>query len=1420
MNKKLLHFALTTLLLLIFITPHLDGWGQTYNLITSVDEITDGDYVIAAKVGDRYYALSNTFATQIAGSEITVTNNAITASDANGFVVTIAKDNNNRISISNGTDYLNCKNSATSFEVGNSAYMHDVTKQTSNGSFQIKHQSATRAIIYRAGTTNKFGNYSTTNVNGTEYFYVELFKYTAASTSPTITVNPSSVTVPNQVAGSYDGSQYATLEVEGSNLTGDVTLSLEDGDDSPFEMSTDPETWSSSLTLTKTGSSLTGEVSVRLKNLTVTGNYSDQIILSSNGANDVSVSVSGSVTNQTYTLEDVSTSAQGSVSFTPASPIEAGTTVTLTPNPTDAYTFSGTWKFYDSNMDEITSITVNANNQFTMPAQNLYVEAVFTVKQTFAITCNYDNTQGSVSANPASAYEGQTVTLTATPAQGYSLATLTAVGANDNPITITNNQFTMPGSAVTVTATFENVVVDVLDRALTDVTGTSYSAWSDKTSNSDAVYAGNSAGGNSSIQLRSSDNSGIITTTSGGKAKKVAVTWESHTTNGRTLQVYGKNTAYTAVTELYNTDNQGTLLGTIVYGSSTELTISGDYAYIGLRSSSGAMYLSEIRITWQPVTKYNVTCLTPTGGSIAADKATAAEGETVTLTATPADHYNLVSWTVLDGDAQTVTVTTDLTDPNKATFTMPASDVEVDATFVEDTKYTITIPAEIADYVTTDALQGNVAYEGEKLTITVTAPTGKVLETLSIKDADDNNVGFAPEVSAANDVYYFEMPASDITISATFADPATYTVTYYVNGVFSSSEQVVEGSQANLPATANVPTGYSFVGWTTDETVSTVVASFAPNGDASLYAVFAKTEPVMYTFTITTDDFNGTSYSANDGDHTVTATSSSGETMTVGYTTSNVMRANTSGVLSIQWRKNPAGIIYNTTDLGVINNINVAETTSGALTTIVGSTQQPDTEGSGGYFCIKNNGSDTGKASSVTVTFSKDKTYAYTSLIDVAAAFEMELIPATYLVTVKDGGVLTLTGANQGTAANLIIEDGGQLITTNAVAATLRKNISKYEGEKDNYYLIATPVAAGTGTEAVAIGTYDLYSYDEPTHYWMNAEAEGATLTTLTNGTGYLYANAADQTLEFVGTMKARGSHPTASLTAQATELTGFNLVGNPFPCNLNINELKVGTEAVSTIYQISDTEIGEVTVAQNTTIAPAEGFFVVATEGGTLHFEPQTEGSTANAVSDLLMEVRASERNAKLIDRVYVNFNQGSNVVKFQLNEANSKLYIPQGSKDYAVVRSQGEGELPVNFKADKNGAYTLSIRPENVEMDYLHLIDNLTGAEVDLLATPTYTFNAKKTDYASRFRLVFSTTGVEENGTETNASFAFFNGSEWVVNASDNATLEVIDMMGRTVLCKDVARSVGTDGMAQGVYVLRLVDGNSVKTQKIVVR
>ena len=133
-----------------------------------------------------------------------------------------------------------------------------------------------------------------------------------------------------------------------------------------------------------------------------------------------------------------------------------------------------------------------------------------------------------------------------------------------------------------------------------DASGNSYKDYSGIKLTSNAVYAAQASSGTGQyIQLRSNNNNaGIVTTVSGGKLKSVTITFNSKTTD-RKVQVYGKNEAYTAPTDLYDAATQGTLLKEIAANDESKtLTVEGDYAFVGLRSASGALYVDKIEVTW------------------------------------------------------------------------------------------------------------------------------------------------------------------------------------------------------------------------------------------------------------------------------------------------------------------------------------------------------------------------------------------------------------------------------------------------------------------------------------------------------------------------------------------------------------------------------------------------------------------------------------------------------------------------------------------------------------------------------------------------------------------------------------------------------------------------------------------------------
>ena len=63
----------------------------------------------------------------------------------------------------------------------------------------------------------------------------------------------------------------------------------------------------------------------------------------------------------------------------------------------------------------------------------------------------------------------------------------------------------------------------------------------------------------------------------------------------------------------------------------------------------------------------------------------------------------------------------------------------------------------------------------------------------------------------------------------------------------------------------------------------------------------------------------------------------------------------------------------------------------------------------------------------------------------------------------------------------------------------------------------------------------------------------------------------------------------------------------------------------------------------------------------------------------------------------------------------------------------------VELNYEVKHDGEYTLKMEAQSLRLDYLHLLDKQTGAEVDLLASPSYTFKAQTGDDASRFLLMF---------------------------------------------------------------------------------
>ena len=416
--------------------------------------------------------------------------------------------------------------------------------------------------------------------------------------------------------------------------------------------------------------------------------------------------------------------------------------------------------------------------------------------------------------------------------------------------------------------------------------------------------------------------------------------------------------------------------------------------------------------------------------------------------------------------------------------------------------------------------------------------------------------------------------------------------------------------------------------------------------------------------------------------------------------------------------------------------------------------------------------------------------------------------------TVAVAGQIYLNSAenNEEIEGGIVIEDGGQLQVNDTVTVNMQTNVNGYGRSSSNWYLIAPPVQqslapSNSHVSGVLEGSYDLYRFDgsQEGQEWRNYKQHQNDFV-FQNGYGYLVANSANVHPSFTGTVLPSNRNKTVAIAYDATKFGAWNLVGNPFTCDAYFNDGR-------SFYRMNSE--GSALISASGVIHPMEGVFVEATgENQQVTFTtaaPQPDGSNHGALMFSLSKNRGAEA-----DRASIRFGEGRNLGKFSLMASPDQLYIPQNGKDYAVVYAMPMGEMPLDFKADSNGTFCISVSTEDVNVNYLHLIDNLTGDDVDLMKTPYYTFDARQSDYASRFKVVFATSSAFEDD-----DFAFVYNGEIIVNGE--GTLQVVDMFGHILVSRLVNSDsclLSSDSLSKGVYVLRLINGDQVRTQKIIVK
>lgn len=246
---------------------------------------------------------------------------------------------------------------------------------------------------------------------------------------------------------------------------------------------------------------------------------------------------------------------------------------------------------------------------------------------------------------------------------------------------------------------------------------------------------------------------------------------------------------------------------TVIPGGTAQLwdTKGNDYTYTLTDTEENTVYymsateanaqLIKLALTYEAATpsapKYAISFATVEGGTLSASAIKAEEGTEITLTAEPQLGYEFNNdWSVTATDGTVINVV-----DNK--FTMPAQDVTVSGTFSK-VAYTITkAAAENGSFIVKNGdAEVTTAFKDDEITLEATPAEGFTFGKWTVTYTDgETEKSFTPSANT------FNMPAANVTVSATFVETAHVPVYASVADLIAAGAPTTDGSKVTVTLT-------------------------------------------------------------------------------------------------------------------------------------------------------------------------------------------------------------------------------------------------------------------------------------------------------------------------------------------------------------------------------------------------------------------------------------------------------------------------------------------------------------------------------------------------------------------------------------------------------------------------------------------
>ena len=368
-----------------------------------------------------------------------------------------------------------------------------------------------------------------------------------------------------------------------------------------------------------------------------------------------------------------------------------------------------------------------------------------------------------------------------------------------------------------------------------------------------------------------------------------------------------------------------------------------------------------------------------------------------------------------------------------------------------------------------------------------------------------------------------------------------------------------------------------------------------------------------------------------------------------------------------------------------------------------------------------------------------------------------------------------------------------------------------------------------------------------------------APFSSLSSSLGYNIRVTADDKVTFKGTsLNDSPSAHSYSLSNSSGGL-GWNLVGNPFPCNYDLNGISAltatGDNVDNTVYYNHDggyaywnVETHAGTTGYSDIVAPMQGFFVHVPAVGTPSLSLPIGSKTASTAfpsrskgADLIKKMKLVLNNGPvpdetivcLIDKATTGFDGDYDAYKlFGGNSSTPFIYTQLNSVKYAInsIKDPGSSSavIPVTIILKSSGTYKINIT-EFENLDGINVVLRHGADETILSKNASYTFTSAAGTFTD-FQIVIgnTATGIEPLTNEKlktwySNNYMYINCPDGI--SSDKGSLIIYDLQGKAVYTNNLIYITPGEtiqlplNLPRGVYITRVIVNNQPFVSKIVV-